>query len=145
MELIRAHSKRSDLRQAFADLQKHLANSAARPRRPAQKPPRRHNRLLDRATIDELVAKYEAGESSTALVADYGIAKATVLKLLRTNGATIRRQGLTPADVKHAIGLYRDGRSLAWIGDQLSVSPMTVSSALKRSGITLRDPHGRER
>ena len=145
MELIRAHSKRSDLSQAFADLQKHLANGAARPRLPAQKLPRRHNRLLDHVTIDELVTKYEAGESSTALVADYGIAKATVLKLLRANGVTIRRQGLTSAKVNRAASLYRDGRSLAWIGTHLNVSPMTVSSALKRSGITLRDPHGRER
>lgn len=35
--------------------------------------------------IDELVTKYEAGESSTALVADYGIAKATGVAWMASN------------------------------------------------------------
>ncbi|AMT69930.1 hypothetical protein ABG82_05845 [Mycobacteroides immunogenum] len=70
--------------------------------------------------MNELVAAYESGISSNQLVIDYGIAKGTVLKLLRANNATMRRQGLNAAATKQAAArtemanrLSRSERSLA--------------------------------
>ncbi|WP_100517200.1 helix-turn-helix domain-containing protein [Mycobacteroides abscessus] len=95
--------------------------------------------------MNELVAAYESGISSNQLVIDYGIAKGTVLKLLRANNATMRRQGLNAVTAKQAATLYRDGKSLAAIGEKFGVNPTTVRSALVKQNIALRDSHGRDR
>lgn len=95
--------------------------------------------------MNELVAAYESGISSNQLVIDYGIAKGTVLKLLRANNVTMRRQGLNAATAKQAAALYRDGKSLAAVGAMFGVDPTTVRSALIKQNVALRDSHGRDR
>lgn len=97
------------------------------------------------AEHDEIVRKYESGISSNQLAIEHGLAKGTILKLLRDGGAAIRRQGLNEDQVVEAADLYRAGRSLLWIGTHLGVSNTTVGKALIKHGIRLRDPHGRER
>jgi predicted DNA-binding protein (UPF0251 family) len=50
---------------------------------------------LDPRTLHEVVAAYESGMSDDQVAAKYGISRHTVLKLVRANGGTVRRQRLT--------------------------------------------------
>lgn len=59
--------------------------------------PRVHaiERRLEASVVEQLVQDYEAGVPPTQLAQRYGMGKGSVLKLLRDNGATVRRQGLS--------------------------------------------------
>nr|CTQ94903.1 hypothetical protein [Kibdelosporangium sp. MJ126-NF4] len=57
----------------------------------------------------------------------------------------MRRRGLSPDQVDHAIHLYNLGWSLARVGDHLGVNHTTVLNKLRERGIPTRDTHGRPR
>ncbi|MCA4995233.1 helix-turn-helix domain-containing protein [Tsukamurella tyrosinosolvens] len=140
MELARKYSKKGHLRDRFAALDSLVAKSTPRPQRPQ---PKRHPKQhLTPEQVSGLVARYNAGTPSTQLVAETGMAKGTILKLLHANGATIRRQGLSPEDITHAAHLYASGQSLAQIGSRYGVSHTTVRYALIDEGIQLRPRRG---
>ncbi|WP_280265761.1 helix-turn-helix domain-containing protein [Nocardia wallacei] len=104
-----------------------------------------HRRLTDtdRASI---INAYHAGASINQLTTDWQLAKASILSILRTGGATIRKQRrLTDTEINHAITSYQQGESLARIGQRLGVAHTTIRTALRRRGIDRRDTHGRQR
>lgn len=100
--------------------------------------PKRKWTRLPASTKAEIVARYEAGETSTALAAEYGVAKSTVLNLLRTSGAAVRRQPLTPEQVSEAVRLYESGLSLSEVAERLQVNQETMRMAILKAGVTLR-------
>lgn len=100
---------------------------------------------LKPAAVAEIVARYQAGEASTAVAADYGLSKGSVIRLLRDSGVPIRRQGLTDAQITEAAQLYESGVSLAKVGTHFNVDHGTVWHALKKQGVKMRDCHGRPR
>jgi hypothetical protein len=74
---------------------------------------------------------------------EHQLAKRTISSLLRINGVTIRRQGLTDEQTTEAAELYIAGRSLAWIADHFGgLSPTTVARALRRQQVPLRPRPG---
>jgi transposase-like protein len=103
------------------------------------------NQRLKPATMAEIVAKYEAGEPSTAIAVSYGLSKGSVIRLLREAGVSIRNQGLTDDHITEAAQLYESGLSLAKIGARFGVDHGTVWRALKKRDVTMRDTHGRTR
>lgn len=141
VELLRHYSSKAILRDRLVDLRERFTNIDAHPVRRSRSPRRRFKitSRLSAEQLNELVAAYESGISSNQLVIGYGIAKGTVLKLLRANNVTMRGQGLNAATAKQAAALYRNGKSLAAAGAMFDVDPTTVRSALikhlKRHGI----------
>jgi hypothetical protein len=117
------------------------AESLGEPTPDASVQTRRWSRLSksDRAAI---VGRYEAGEPSTVLAVDYGVAKSTVLSILRQNGAVVRRQSLTPEQIAQAQELYDAGHSLSQVAAKLSLKQDTIRLALKAAGVQLRPPTG---
>lgn len=103
--------------------------------------PRRWTRLslADRARV---VERYEAGEVSTHLAAEFGVAKTTILAILREANVVRRRQSLTPQQVADATALYELGRSLSQIATKMSLKQDTIRLALKAAGVNLRPPTG---
>lgn len=93
---------------------------------------------LDPVTVASLVADYQDGWQTTDLTGRYGLSKASVLKLPRDEGVTMRRQGLSPEQTEQARRLYESGLSLAAVGDRLGFWPTSVSNALRKSGVELR-------
>lgn len=81
----------------------------------------------------EVIARYQAGEHNTALAKDYGVAKATILGVLREGNVVVRRQPLTPEQIARAVQLYAYGDSVATIGEALHAVPRPsgVPSSLK--------------
>lgn len=114
-----------------------------RPNQPAKAlyAPRRWTRLspADRAQV---VGRYEAGEMSTHLATEFGVAKTTILAILREANVVRRRQSLTPQQVADAAALYGSRRSLSQVSATMSLKQDTIRLALKRAGVNLQPPTG---
>jgi len=71
-------------------------------------------------------------------MAEYGISKASVLKLLADAGVPMRRQPLTAAQVTEAVDLYQAGLSLAKVSELLTLPHESVRRALIDAGVRMR-------
>jgi transposase-like protein len=98
---------------------------------------------LSAAEIALLAEQYQSGATIYELAARFGIHRNTVALHLHRHGVTMRRRGLDPSEVDHAVRLYQGGQPLARIGDRYGVDPSTVHAALRTRGVRLRDTHGR--
>jgi hypothetical protein len=103
--------------------------------------PRSISRRLDTETLATMVREYDAGATTAELRLKYGLAQGSLLKLLRANGAVIRRQGVTSAQENAAVGLYASGHSIGSIATQFSASYTTVRNCLLRAGVEMRGTH----
>lgn len=84
--------------------------------------------------------RYAAGETSTALAAEYDVAKSTILGILRAHNVVVRRQTLTVEQVSEAARLYESGLSLSQVAGRLDVNQETMRMAILKAGVTLRSP-----
>lgn len=89
-----------------------------------------------------MVARYSAGETSTALAKEHGVAKSTILGILREANIVVRRQPLTTEQVSEAVKLYDSGLSLSQVADHLRVNQETMRVGIIKAGVTLRPPTG---
>ncbi|GAC1637232.1 MAG: hypothetical protein NVS4B6_06440 [Mycobacterium sp.] len=88
------------------------------------------------------MARYEAGGTTQQIGTLYGISKTRVATVLREQGITNRRQGLTGKQVTEAAKLYTTGKSLAWLGVRFAVSHTTIAAKLRAQGVQLRPRPG---
>lgn len=93
--------------------------------------------MTDEARHD-VVTRYEAGETSTALAAEYGVAKSTILGILRANNVVVRRQSLEPAVIVEAARLYEAGLSLSQVAARLKINQETMRTAIIGAGVKIR-------
>lgn len=95
-------------------------------RTPAKNPhPIQRYRLADRFTSDELnqlVARYQAGETTTALANESGISKTAFLRLLAKRGVRTRSRKLTAAQGEKILQLRRQGMTIRNIAKQVGCS-----------------------
>lgn len=115
----------------------HIRSSAPRPK---QKVPRVHalERRLDKSSIDEIVQRYEAGDSSLVIAADYNVSSSALIGLLRSRGVTIREQPLTSDLVQHGVALYRSGLTVQQAANELGVAKTTLYRAFKKAEVVMR-------
>jgi transposase-like protein len=88
-----------------------------------------------------LVLAYVAGANMKDLAAAHGIHRVTVSEIIRRAGVSTRRRGLDPGQVERALRLYREGWSLARLGQRFEVDGTTVWRALRGRGVVMRPPH----
>jgi transcriptional regulator of aromatic amino acid metabolism len=108
------------------------------------KPTIRSKRFLKPEDTADIVARYQAGETTQQVGTHYGISKTRIAAVLRGQGVTIRRQGLTDEHAREAVELYTAGKSLAWIGTRFGVSHTTIGAKLRQQGIRLRPRPGKK-
>lgn len=77
------------------------------------------------------------------LADEYGVAKSTILRILRESRVVVRRQSLTAEQVSEASQLYESGLSLSQLAEQLQVNQETMRVAIIAAGVMLRPPTGR--
>lgn len=109
------------------------AGKLRRPPAKHQRPTQRY-RLTDRFTPDELnqlVARYKAGETSTALACESGIAQSTFLRLLAERGIGTRPRGLTPGKEEEILRLCKQGMIIREIAKCVGCSYDTARLFLK--------------
>jgi hypothetical protein len=152
VELLRRYSNLDTFQKSVLVLARSLVRSSdgtfhVPSPRPQISPPEpfKLRQRLQPDVIAEIIARYEAGDPSTALAAAFCISKGSVIRLLRDYGVKIRNQGLTEEQVAKAARLYISGQSLAQIGAHLSVDHGTVWRQLRKRGVKMRDTSGRER
>lgn len=102
---------------------------------------RNWSRLSDEAR-SIVIARYAEGESTTLLAEEFGVAKSTILGILRANNVVVRRQPLTAMQVAEAARLYESGLSLSQVAEHLQVNQETMRVAIIKTGITMRAPTG---
>ena len=128
------------------DLRKRVNESPTRPPLPHHDDPKRRTKcFLTTDDVTDILQRYEAGETTQQVGTRYDISKTRVAIILREQGVTIRRGGLTDNQISQAATLYAAGHSLARLGARFNVSHTTVAAALKRQGIQLRPRPGRKR
>jgi hypothetical protein len=100
-------------------------------------PPRIHNaqKRLGPEVVAQLIADYQAGAPSTALMQTYGIGKGTVLKILEDHGVSRRNQPLADDEREEAIQLYLAGWSMAKVGRHYGRAHTVIRDMLRRHGV----------
>lgn len=104
--------------------------------------PRRKWKRLSTDVRADVVARYSSGETSTTLAAEYGVAKSTILGILRANNVVVRRQPLTPEQVSEAAQLYQSGLSLSQVAEKMKVNQETMRVAIMKAGVEIRPATG---
>ncbi len=105
--------------------------------RPVPSLRQQQTRLTD-SQRSEVVRRYEAGESASALAREFGVHRTTVFRALRAGGVDVRYGILTHDDVDEARALYQSGVSLAAVGERLGVAAGTVLNAFRKAGVPTR-------
>jgi hypothetical protein len=104
----------------------------------------RHYRLDD-AQTQLLIDSYQAGSTVYQLADQFDIERRTVSAILHRHQVPMRRRGLTDDQIDDAEHLYRQGWSLARIGNHMNVTADTVRARLLERDVTMRDTQGRPR
>jgi hypothetical protein len=143
VEAMGAYSNTGHLSKKWADLRKSITEAPPRLRLSPQDDPKpRSKRFLAAQDLTDIATRYQAGDTTQQIATDYGISKTRVATVLREQGITIRRQGLTSEQAREAAALYAAGKSLAWLGKRYGVSHTTVATVLRLQGIQLRPRPG---
>jgi hypothetical protein len=111
---------------------------------PEERSVRSLRRRLSPQQIDELVARYNAGEDTPALSRAYGISRGGLRKLLLAEGVSFRKQPMTPEDAERAIRLYERGWTIDQVVDQVGYSFGTIRRMLHANGVAVRERGGRK-
>jgi hypothetical protein len=96
-------------------------------------------RRLSPQQIEELVARYNAGEDTPALARAYGISRGGLRKLLLAQGVSFRKQPMTPEDAEWAIRLNEKGVSIKQLVEQVGYSFGTIRRMLHVNGVVVRE------
>jgi hypothetical protein len=107
--------------------------------RPVPSVRQQQTRLSDSQRF-ELLERYLAGESATALAAELGVHRSTIFSFLRRAGVQTRYRILNDGDVTVARQMYEAGQSLAVIGEHFGVADRTVLNVFRRVGVPTRGP-----
>jgi DNA-binding CsgD family transcriptional regulator len=119
-----------------------ILNQPPRPERIAQKTGRA--RQLRPHEIDELVERYEAGESMAKLARELGLHRSTISSHLHERGIQLHEAPqMSEAAIDKAVELYGSGLSLVAIGKRLGFNQATIHNQLKRREVVFRSPNQR--
>lgn len=88
---------------------------------------------LDEQTVQLLLAGYQAGESGRQLAKRYGLARSTVIELLRKHGVPVRYRRVTQAEQAEMVRLYRAGARQVDIAARFGRDPGIIWHVLKRA------------
>lgn len=96
---------------------------------------RRVSWRLSSVDLEGLVADYKAGMTSRQLALQYGLARSTVVGLLREHGASVRHPRVSAADCARAVELNQSGVSQVEIARMVGRSPSVIWHVLERAGV----------
>jgi transposase-like protein len=107
-------------------------------------PHRTLRRHLSPETIEELVARYAAGEKILALSREFGISDSGLRELLLAEGVSLRGHAMTVQDAETAVQLHEYGLTIKQIIAQIGYSPGTIRKVLREHGaMTKSAGHGK--
>ena len=72
--------------------------------------------------LDVIVARYKAGETTTALAREYAISHSSILRLFKQRGVQTRVRGLTPEKEREVLRLRAQGLIIREVAKQVGCS-----------------------
>ncbi|WP_369044657.1 hypothetical protein [Sinomonas sp. P10A9] len=141
MEVLHSYSNKARHYLYHLDQIVEAAQALPKTPKPRKRAAKSSTKLIHRLSTHQVAVmtdRYKQGWSSQRIAETYSISKTSVVQLLREAGVTIRRQGLTAEQAREAARLYKDGQSLAWIGQRFVVSPGCVRNSLVAQGVKMR-------
>ena len=94
--------------------------------------------LLSAKQIEDVVRRYEVGQSARTLAAKSGVAPSALLRLLRERNVVVRQQVVTPDQEQLMAREYEGGVTMAELETKHGLSHGAVLRALHRSGAEMR-------
>ena len=91
----------------------------------------------------DILGRYVAGETAKALADEFGIARNSVLNLLREHNVVVRRQPPTVDQRVAFVTEYNTGASISEIANRHGVAFGTVQKALSAAMVSMRPRGGR--
>lgn len=88
--------------------------------------------------IQELAARYRAGETISSLSRDLAVSRKALRSLLKAEGVSLRRRGMSQADADRAVQLYESGMTIAQVTEQVGYSYGVVNRMLHKRGVNVR-------
>lgn len=88
--------------------------------------------------VDEIVRRYQRGESATALASEYTIAPSALLRLFRERHVVVRSNRLTSEQDATLAREYEAGATMAELEEKYALSHGAVYRALRRVGVQTR-------
>jgi DNA-directed RNA polymerase specialized sigma24 family protein len=110
----------------IADVPRH------RPVRHRRRRERRVSKRLKPEAIERMIAEYVTGTTAAELGRRYGLAKSTVLQLIRQAGEQVRHPLLSESETAQLLALYKTGLPQKDIAERLGRSPSAVWHCLRR-------------
>jgi hypothetical protein len=109
------------------------------PARPdlAPAPVRRVNLRLDEQLVRQLLAGYQAGRTGRELAEQYGLARSTVIGLLRQHGMAVRYPWVTPEEAAEMVRLYQSGVRQVDIAARFGRDQGNIWHVLNRAGASI--------
>jgi|SRR5829696_7752067 len=104
-------------------------------RRSGHRRERRVSKRLPAETIERLVAEYAGGATAAELSQRYGLAKNSVIRLVRQAGKQVRHPRLSSSELARLVVLFQAGLTQRDIAEQLDRSPSAVWHCLRRLGL----------
>ena len=92
------------------------------------------SKRLSADASDRSVAQYVGGMTAAELGQRYGLAKSSVIRLVRDAGERVRHPRLSASETAQLVALYEVGLSQKDIAEQLGRSPSAVWHCLRRLG-----------
>ena len=102
---------------------------------PTRTTPRRATRRLSEAELQDLVSTYQGGATGRELAERYGLARSTMIKLLKERSVEVRRPRVSEAEVTRIVGLYQQGFRQSDIARQLDRHKSLIWHVLRRAGL----------
>ncbi|WP_329204013.1 helix-turn-helix domain-containing protein [Streptomyces sp. NBC_01435] len=87
--------------------------------------------------VDEIAARYQAGEPVSRIAKAYGVSHPTIVERLRSDGHYVeRRSSVTAAQRAATVELYASGLSGKAVAKRLNISRTMVRKLVTASGMT---------
>jgi lambda repressor-like predicted transcriptional regulator len=122
--------------------QANLDQTDTKPAAPLPRPARQAQRRFTAEEAAEIAQQYQAGQTMNQLARVHGVHRRTVAHCLQKQEVSVRKLGLPPEHLDQAAALYRDGWSLARLGEKYGTTDMTVRRALAKHGVEIRPRRG---
>jgi len=99
---------------------------------------------LNAELIDNVIQRYESGESARSLATEIGIAPSALLRLFRERNVTVQPRFVTPEQGQAMAKDYTAGMTVVQLEAKYRFSHNAVLRALRNAGVEMR-PTGRRK
>lgn len=100
--------------------------------------PHQLSKRLGPKKVEQILQKYQAGESARSLAQQHGVSTSAVVNLLRDNCITVKKRRVSDTEARQMAKEYRAGATMRELESKYDLSHGAVGRALHRVGVEMR-------